>query len=317
MNLPAPDFDYSGGSYYNRPAVKPSTYGWRPALYTFLAGLAGAAQMIASLVDRLRPDGHAQSVVRNGRYMSAVIGAGVGPALLIADLHVPNRFYNMLRIFKRTSPMSIGSYVLTSFGASSFVAAAMHRLGKERSAAGRAAEAPAFVSAAGMTTYVPAMLSSTATPLWAATPGLFAVEFVTASFATGAAALALSEGATPVGARTPAMQALDRIACVATVGHAAATAAAQSEQTKHGTGEPLRSGKWAAMHKLGLALSVALPLGCYALNLFDGGNARRSRVASAGILAGTLLSRWALYEAGNESARSAREYLASTAGNNV
>ena len=48
----------------------------------------------------------------------------VGSALLIIDLHTPSRFYNMLRIFRPTSPMSIGSYVLTSFGALSACLAA-------------------------------------------------------------------------------------------------------------------------------------------------------------------------------------------------
>ena len=35
--------------------------------------------------------------------------------LLVYDLHTPKRFYNMLRIAKRTSPMSIGTWILMSF----------------------------------------------------------------------------------------------------------------------------------------------------------------------------------------------------------
>ena len=58
------------------------------------------------------------------RAISRSAGSVVGAALLIIDLHTPTRFYNMLRIFRPTSPMSIGSYVLTSFGALSALLAA-------------------------------------------------------------------------------------------------------------------------------------------------------------------------------------------------
>ena len=36
----------------------------------------------------------------------------MSPALLISDLGRPERFLNMLRVFKVTSPMSVGSWVL-------------------------------------------------------------------------------------------------------------------------------------------------------------------------------------------------------------
>ena len=40
------------------------------------------------------------------------IGGGVGSVLLIADLGRKARFLNMLRVFRATSPMSVGSWVL-------------------------------------------------------------------------------------------------------------------------------------------------------------------------------------------------------------
>jgi formate-dependent nitrite reductase membrane component NrfD len=48
----------------------------------------------------------------------ALAGAGVSTGLLIADLGRPSRFLNMLRVFKPQSPMSVGSWVLSGFGAS-------------------------------------------------------------------------------------------------------------------------------------------------------------------------------------------------------
>ena len=108
------DGAYRGPTYYGQPQLKPSPFGWKVSLYIYLAGLAGSSQLLATLGDLL--GGYrARGMVRRGRYLS-LLGVVFGPLLLIIDLHTPQRFYNMLRIFKPTSPMSIGSYLLTAFG---------------------------------------------------------------------------------------------------------------------------------------------------------------------------------------------------------
>src|SRR4029077_16758684 len=100
-------------TYHGRPALKPSLYGWIVAFYIFIGGLAGAAQIIATAADLLGTRGGA--VILVGRVV-ALPGAIFGGILLIVDLHTKRRFYNMLRIFRATSPMSIGTYMLMSFG---------------------------------------------------------------------------------------------------------------------------------------------------------------------------------------------------------
>jgi hypothetical protein len=42
------DGQYQGETYYGRPVVKRSHYGWLIATYLFVGGLAGAAQLIAT-----------------------------------------------------------------------------------------------------------------------------------------------------------------------------------------------------------------------------------------------------------------------------
>ena len=288
MNAPYPG--YGGESYYGRPAVKPSLYGWKVALYTFLGGLAGAAQVIATIAD-LAASRRNASLVRSGRRIAALNGTLVGPALLIADLHTPQRWYNMLRIFRRTSPMSIGSYVLTAFGGFS----ALSLIPGIR----KAAQIPAAIAGAGMASYTPALLTSTATPLWSAAPRALGAEFASAAFASGAAALLLSSRE----------KSLEAACCAATLAYGAASYVTTREHEKKGVDRALKRGKWAAMHKAGLGLGVALPLACFALNAIAGRSARRSALGAAGILAGVFLSRWALFEAGNESARDPSEYL--------
>ncbi len=288
MNAPI-EFAYSGETYYGRPAVKPSPYGWRAALYTFLAGLAGAAQVIATLADLISP-GRDKSLIKTGRAIAAAGGVLLGPALLIVDLHTPQRWYNMLRIFRRSSAMSIGSYVLTSFGA--FSAASLTPL---KNIFG----IPAAIAGAGMASYTPALLASTATPLWSSAPRALGAEFACGAFATGAAALLLS---------TQGLS-MERVACAATAAYGAAAFVASREHARARVDGPLKRGKWAAVHKAGLGLSIGLPLACFALNALLGRSERRSALGAAGILAGVFLSRWALFEAGNESARSPQDYL--------
>jgi len=281
---------YEGQTYYGRPAVKASPYGWKVALYTFLGGLAGAAQAIGALAG-LAARGARPPFDRPARVIAAANGALIGPALLIMDLHTPQRWYNMLRIFRRTSPMSIGSYVLTTFGAFS----ALALLPK----IGRAAQLPAAIAGAGMASYTPALLASTATPLWSAAPRALGAEFATGAFASGAAALMLCSRA----------RSLESIASIATLAYGASALIAEQEFKRKAVDRPLERGQWARAHKAGLGLAVALPLACFALNALAGRSRGRSALGAAGILAGVFLSRWALFEAGNESARSPGDYL--------
>src|SRR5439155_1699499 len=62
--------------------------------------------------------------VRRGRYLP-LLAPTVGAGLLVYDLHTPQRFYNMFRVAKGTSPMSIGTWILTSFSLFSGLAAGL------------------------------------------------------------------------------------------------------------------------------------------------------------------------------------------------
>jgi hypothetical protein len=171
---------------YGLSPVKPSKYDTLVWGYTYIAGLAGSAQIISTLASLLR-NPEWQAVVRNGRYI-ATAGSALGGVLLIADLHTPRRWYNMLRIYRPTSPMSLGTYVLSGFGISSGLAAADSLLGNIRGLrwlqpAARVSQIPAAVTGAGMSTYTGALLAATSTPLWAAAPRLMAARFACSAMA--------------------------------------------------------------------------------------------------------------------------------------
>jgi protein NrfD len=308
--LPAERRQYRGPTYYDQPALKPSPWTWEVATYIFLAGLGGSAQIIATAADLLGGR-QRRSIVRNGRHL-AVASAVLGAPLLISDLKTPRRFYNMLRIFRPTSPMSIGSYILTAFGGASALTAAGQlldeRSGREGSGpVAKVAQIPAALAGAGMSTYTGALLSATSTPLWAAEPGLLAARFACSAMATGAAALSLTEQIDePENSR-----ALDQVALAATAAELAVSVISERRQRARGVGRPLREGGWGAANTLGaVALGAGVPLACYGLNLV---RKRRSRglsiAASLAVLAGGMIMRQAVLHAGQQSAKRPREYF--------
>lgn len=193
-----PFADYDGTTYYGRQQLKP--WPMEPPVvgaYILLAGLSGSAQILATVSAATgRPE--LDGAVRRGRILS-LLAPTVGAVLLVYDLHTPKRFYNMLRVAKATSPMSIGTWTLMGFAGCAFAGAAA-QLGADRwpgqrwlRAGATAAGVPGAVLGAGLCTYTASLLASTSTPVWAAAPSTLAVRFGSSSIATGAAALALGE----------------------------------------------------------------------------------------------------------------------------
>jgi hypothetical protein len=264
-----------GVSYYGLPAVKPSPFEWETGAYLLVGGMGGAAQVIASVTD-LVGGRRMQPVVRNGRYLALECSA-IGALLLVADLKTPSRWYNMLRIFRRTSPMSIGSYVLTAFGATSAMTALGSAVPALRGVA-QAAQLPAALAGAGMMTYTGALLSSTSNPLWAADAHTLAPRLACGALATGAAALSLAEH---LGGRQANAARLDALAAIASAAHGVVARSAKREYARAGVGRPLRERPWRTMDAIAGALSVAVPIACYAASRVMRGRARALSVAGS------------------------------------
>jgi formate-dependent nitrite reductase membrane component NrfD len=276
--------------------------------YMFIAGLAGSAQILATAAD-LSGSGKYGSIVRNGRYL-AVAGAAAGSPLLIADLHTPQRFYNMLRIFRPTSPMSIGTYVLLGFaGCSTVLAAAqLRREAGMRSgiveAAARVLQLPAAALGAAMSTYTGALLGATSTPLWAAAPRLLPALFGSSAMASAAAALSLVS--------SPEESAvLDRIALLTSASELSLMWGVRRQlhaagiETKPAVAPLLLSAAAPLLGKTAPAVTGPSPPRRAAAPQ----PARARLVGAIAVLAGAFLLRHAILRAGNRSALRPRDYF--------
>ena len=292
-------------TYYERPALKPSLYGWIVALYIFVGGLAAGTQILVTAIDLLAVPGSA-SVILWGRII-ALAGAIVGGILLIADLHTKQRFYNMLRIFRPTSPMSIGTYVLMNFGFWSLLALALQWLGINVGAV--VCGVLASIAGGFMTTYTASLLAATSTPLWASAPKLLAVRFASSAMATGAAAvglIALLSGTAP-----GLVDAVEFFTILALLVEWAAALSAGSVYRATGVHQPLSEPRFVLLNLIGADLfGVVIPL-CFlvAVDLFSFAPTPLTWLAWILVLGGGVLMRGGMLLAGNESARRSRDYF--------
>src|SRR5207244_5183600 len=147
--------------YYGIPLLKEPAWTWEVPLYFFVGGAAGAAAVVGAIADYTGAD---RKLVRDARWIAAA-GAVISPALLIDDLGRPERFLNMLRVFKPTSPMSVGSWVLAGFGAATGSAAVGEFTGFLRPL-GRLAEVVAAALGPVLATYTGVLVADTAVPVW-------------------------------------------------------------------------------------------------------------------------------------------------------
>jgi protein NrfD len=311
---PRPVPVYEGPTYYGHSTVKPSPFNWMVAAYIFVGGVGGAAQLISALAD-LRGRGEAKTLVSPGRYV-AFASSIVGPPLLIGDLHTPSRWFNMLRIFRGTSPMSIGSWILSAFGAFAGATAAADIMGRTRIAPGlfrriaRVFQIPAAAAGAGMTFYTGGLLTATSTPLWAAAPRLIAARFASASMAAAAASLALIQRRRRY-SRTARQ--LETLAALAVAAELTLGEMSDSAYRRSGVASALHDARFAPAYRGAELLGTVLPLALYGLDrLLYRGSGRLARPASLALITGSAALRQVLLYAGNESARRPRDYLAFT-----
>jgi Polysulphide reductase, NrfD len=281
---PASARDAEPRSYYGQPVIKQPV--WTPEIpwYFFTGGLAGASAGLAYMAE-LR----GCEVLARRAWAGALAGISVSPVLLISDLGRPARFLHMLRMFKATSPMSVGSWVLSASGAATSVACADVLLSRLAGPA-RFAKPAAAVLGLPLCTYTGALIAQTAVPAWHSArrelPALFAAS---AAASAGACASAL----TPVADAAPARR-------LALLGAGAELAIASLVEHRHGVhSEPYRSGAAGSYARAARVLTAAgaLLLGA------RGGRARGPACAGAGLLlAGAVCERFSVFRAGFQSA---------------
>jgi hypothetical protein len=288
-------------SYYGRPVLKPPAWDWRIPAYLFAGGLSAGTTILATGADLTgRPVS-----CRRGR-VAAAAALGASTYLLVSDLGRPGRFHHMLRVAKPTSPMSVGTWILAAFGPGVGLGAAVEllparwrrtRAGCVLTWAARPAAAMSAVVAPVLASYSAALLSQTAVPAWnAAYPYLPFVFTGSAAASSGGLIMV----AAPVAEAGPART-------FAAAGAVAELVASRVMEPRLGlVGEAYASGTPHKLRRWSEYLTAAGLAGALA--------ARRSRVAAVAsglaLMAGSVLQRFGVFEAGVESTRDPRYVVA-------
>lgn len=302
MMVPDVTFD----SYYGRHIVKPAPWEKEVAAYLFLGGLAGGSALLAAGGAALK----LPALRRAGR-ITAVVAAALGGGALAKDLGRPSRALNMMRTVKLTSPMSVGSWILTAFGtfAGGALASEIARpmLAKRGGASGSGGTAVTLASKAlnvldpsvtvgsaffapPLAAYTAVLLADTATPTWHESYRELPFVFVSSA---NLAAAGMALVTVPSSQNGPARK--------------LAAASAVSElvmfermQDKLGPllSEPLRTGKAGRLLKASRALTIGGALGAVAL----GNNRVAAALSGAALMAASVCTRFGVFEAGMVSA---------------
>jgi hypothetical protein len=274
--------------YYGRPVIKPPV--WKPEIpwYFWTGGIAGASAVLGQWARLCGNERLATTASRTGAAFDAV-----SPLLLISDLGRPERFLNMMRVFKVTSPMSVGSWILLASSGASTTGAVLGAIGRLPRLQ-RAAEAVSAATGAPLATYTAALVANTAVPVWH--EARRELPFVFAGSAAASAGAAAAVLAPPLSAG-PARR-------LAVAGAAAANLAAAVMERRLGfVGEPYRVGSAGRFAKLARTAST---IGAALLGT-AGARSRPAAVAGGAlVLGGELARRWAVFRAGFQSAEDPR-----------
>lgn len=288
-------------AYKDVPILKQPTWNHEVAAYFYLGGISAGAAVLGSIADMLGGE-RRRTLARTAHYVSFATLL-VCPPLLIADLGKPARFHHMLRIFKPSSPMNLGSWALLSHGAGATVTV-LTMLARDgrlpvlgplfRALPERLLAALGLPSSLMLAGYTGVLLGTTSIPVWFTSPLLGAL-FMSSALGTGWAAVNVASAVAPGQEPEAALASLGVL-----FGSTEIAVLAGYVATSRLAGKPLMSGQVAPL----LAAYTPLRLTSIILDLAaHRAKSKHWRLASSvlALSAGALL-RWAIIRAGHVSA---------------
>ena len=253
--------------------------------YLFLGGLAGASSVLAAGAELTR-----RPALATTSKTGALVAISGSLVLLVHDLGRPARFANMLRVLKPSSPMSVGTWILSAYGPQAGVAAVTALTGRF-TRIGRVATIGAGIVGPAVASYTAALICDTAVPTWH--EGYREMPFVFVGSAASAAGGLGMIGA-PVAQAGPARRA-------AMFGAALELVAVKRMERRMGmVAEPLHTGTAGQLMRAAEILTVTGAV-------VGGVLGRRSRTAAVvgglAALAGSACTRFGIFHAGVESTK--------------
>lgn len=287
--------DTTSPSYYDTPMLKQPVWIWSIPTYFYVGGVAGVGATLGAAAQLIAPR-EMSSLVTKARW-TATLGGAVSAALLVHDLGRPERFLNMLRVFRVSSPMSMGSWILSIFSTAAGAATVLPYGPKIFRPLANVFGIVAGVFGLGLSGYTGVLISQTAVPIWQQAYRTTPVLFLASGTAAAASFFELFE------LNAGELETVERFALMGKVLELCATTVLEADAKRvERVGRPLHEGVSGLLWQGAKVLTVASAV----VSMLPG-KSRAKRVVG-GIL-GSLASlslRFGIYYAGKASTRDPR-----------
>jgi formate-dependent nitrite reductase membrane component NrfD len=186
-----------GDAYTGVPILQQPAWHNEVAAYFYFGGISSGAFILGAVADLSGPEWRQLADTAHVVGFAAMIPCA---PLLIADLGVPSRFHHMLRIFKPSSPMNLGTWTLVVHGGFSTLLAARALAGGgrlpifeplARHPPSKALGAAGLLPAITLGGYTGVLIGTTSVPVWSRSP-LLGGLFMASAIATGTSAVSLA-----------------------------------------------------------------------------------------------------------------------------
>ncbi len=290
--LPEPSVE--APSYYDRPMLKPPVWkAYYIGTYYYLGGTAGASLALAAAA-QLDGSEELNLLIRRCHWIG-IIGSSLGAAFLIADLGRPSRFFHMLRVFRPTSAMNMGAWILAVAPPAAVTAGLF-----ARSSSGPMriiGETAGYVSGLfglALATYTGVLVAQSAIPFWQRGRRVLPILFGSSAAASAGSIFDLLYEHQRACRITRIYGIAGRL-----VELGASVAMEREVKASPGVAGPIEKGVTAVMWRAAEALTAAS-----LITLLLPRQTRKKRII-AGVLGslGSLLMRYAVHECGVRSAR--------------
>lgn len=271
--------------YYRLALLKEPVWIWSVPAYFYMGGVAGGGAVLAAALHGKRGLRRLAGWCR----LLSFAGATVGPALLTYDLGKMSRFLNMLRVFRPSSPMSVGSWSLAGTG----MLSTLSLLQGDRPSA-RATHYGTALGGLLVSGYTGVLLGNTANPFWQEKRLLLPLLFTSSAMASTAAVLQLM----PLNKKEERV--VQRFGVVGKVGEAVSMIAMErSNLSNPEPAQAMRQGKGGVLWQ---AAKVAL-IGGILMELAPVKSPAKRKISGALTTLGAICLRFALLEGGKSAAR--------------
>ena len=298
--IPAAFRQSPSATYYGQPLLKRSVWSIDIPLYYFTGGAAGAAMVLGAAIQAgscgTRADCHLRRMSVTCHWIG-IIGSTAGAAFLIHDLGRPSRFLNMMRVFRPTSPMNMGAWILAGAAPTAIVTGLFINRPGVLGWIGEAAGYASGLWGAALSCYTGVLVAGSVIPVWQEARRWMPVLFAASAATTAASLLELFYEGPEATRITQVFGAFGR--CIEL---AAADGVEQSASVVPRVGRPFRTGGTGFLWKTASVFTAA----SLVFSLLPGRSRRTRRVAGVLGAAGSLAMRFAVHYISHASARDAR-----------